>query len=189
MPKDKQKVGDNPANINPTQEILQKIRNSLIHKIKEPYNWFHILTCRIRWLFSSTPNGWLYNVKMFIDSYQPDCIRYYTNMSFRLDKKIRKVMNQYVSDTKWVATYEHDCDNEDGNFYPFTTVYFWEEQSKEVYSKWSRALENKIHDIAEAERQFRVASVYVSDFNRTYLDRNVYFHDVSFKPRKEVSDE
>jgi len=182
----------------PIARIIQKIREALIHKRKrngefQPLNWFHILTCRVRWLVRSEPNGWWWNVKNFIDSYQPDCIRYYTDMSFRLDKKIEKVMDQYVAETAWIDSYSLEYDCEYGNSYRFTLVYYKEEQSEEVYSKWVRDLENKLFDITETERLFKLACVYVCDFIHTYLtaedgQKNIHFCGLWQKELNEEQD-
>ena len=173
--------------------LIQKIRNALIHKRKEPYNWFHILTLRGRDLFSSEPNGWWYNVKSFIDSYQPDYIRHYTDMAFRLDKKIKKVVDQHIAETDWINFYEHDNDGGPGCTYPHTNINVKEEQSEDTYSKWCHALGNKIYDISNTERQRRVACVYGFDFFQSYFvgvdgQRNVYFNAYDWRSEKIESD-
>ena len=165
--------------------LIHTIRNALIHKRKrdgkfQTLNWFHILTWRIRWLFSSTPNGWWYNVKMFIDSYQPDYMRFYTDMAFRLDKKIKKVVDQHISETDWINFYEHDNDGGPGLTYLHTNINVKEEQSEEVYSKWCRALGDKIYDISNTERQHRVASVYGLNFFQDYFVGDDGFRNAHF---------
>ena len=146
--------------------LIQKIRNALIHKRKEPYNWFHILTLRGRDLFSSEPNGWWYNVKHFFYNYYLgwEWLHYHTDTAFRLDEKIEKVVKQHISETDWINFYEYDDDGGPGLYYPHTNINVKEEQSEDTYSKWCHALGNKIYDISNTERQHRVASVYGLNF-------------------------
>jgi len=96
-------------------------------------------------------------------------LRYRTDLAFRLDKKIEKVMNEYVAKTDWAHSYELECDNDYGNFYEYTLVYCKEEQSEADQNEWIRGLKNKIGDIAQDERCFRLSCSHLSDFINTRI--------------------
>ena len=116
----------------------------------------------------------------YLEDYM-EWLRYRTDLAFRLDKKIEKVMNEYVAKTDWAHSYELECDSEFGNFYEYTLVYYKEEQSEDVYSKWTRGLKNKIGDIAQDERCFRLSCAYLADFINTRIgetwarERKIHF--------------
>ena len=151
----------------PIQERLQKIRNSLIHKRKEPYNWFHVLIMRL------SANDF----KTFFNNYylEWEWLRYHTDTAFRLDKKIEKVVDQYIAETDWINFYEHDNDGGPGLYYPHTSINVKEEQSEDTYYNWKRNIKNKIYDIGETERQYVLVSGYLSNFIKDYFDESVHF--------------
>ena len=172
--------------------LVQKIRNAFIHTRKQKLNWFHILTFRLGMLnpfqeqLTSYKPKWRTRLYFFFQSYYLESymewLRYRTDLAYRLEKKIEKVMNEYVAKTDWAHSYELEYDCEYGNSYRFTSVYYHTEESppKEVLSKWTRGLQNKIFSVAESERLWRLSSVYVSDFIRTYIgepydQKNIHF--------------
>ena len=174
--------------------LIQTIRNALIHKRKrdgkfQSLNWFHILTWRLRWLnpfrkqYTSDKIKWRTQLYFFFQSYylEPymEWLRYRTDLAFRLDEKIKKVVDQYISETDWINFYEHDNDGGPGCTYPHTNINIKEEQSEDTYFNWKRNIKNKIYSIGETERQYVLAGGYLSNFIKDYFDESVYFwnHD------------
>ena len=175
---------------NPIQEILQKIRNSLIHKRKrdgkfQSLNWFHILTARLRWLnpfrkqYGDYKRSYWSEVRYFFYNYYledyMEWLRYRTDLAFRLDKKIEKVVKQHIAETDWINFYEHETYGGPGLTYPHTCINVKEEQSEDTYYNWKRNIQNKIYDIGEVERQYALASGYLSNFIKDYFDESVHF--------------
>ena len=111
-------------------------------------------------------------------------LRYRTDLAYRLDKKIDKAMKEYVAETDWAHSYELEYDGEYGNNYHFTLVYYKEEQSEEVYSKWCKGLQNKLLDIVLTEsgwKKSRLANLIIFEFVRSYIGENAEFAGM---PRK-----
>jgi hypothetical protein len=117
----------------------------------------------------------------YLESYM-EWLRYRTDLAFRLDKKIEKVMNEYVAKTDWAHSYELECDSEYGNYSEYTLVYCKEQQSEADQNEWIRGLKNKIGDIAQDERCFKLSCSYLSHFidariGETYIPsrQNIHF--------------
>jgi hypothetical protein len=173
--------------------LVQKIRNYFKKpsRKKKPLNWFRIFIFRLEMLnpfqeqLTSYKPKWRTRLYFFFQNYYLESymewLRYRTDLAYRLDKKIEKVMNEYVAKTDWAHSYELECDSEYGNLNEYTLVYYKEEQSEDVYSKWTRGLQNKIFSVAESERCWRLSCAYVSKFINTRIgetwarERKIYF--------------
>jgi len=59
-----------------------------------------ILKWRLDRLFSTTPNGWLYNLVSFYRSYEPQWLAKQTCQSYKFQLKLDEVVNAYLKETK-----------------------------------------------------------------------------------------
>ncbi len=131
--------------------------------------------------FNSKNSKRIHTYNKRTESYM-EWLRYRTDLAFRLDKKIEKVMNEYVAKTDWAHSYELECDSEYGNYSEYTLVYCKEQQSEADQNEWIRGLKNKIGDIAQDERCFKLSCSYLSHFidariGETYIPsrQNIHF--------------
>jgi len=171
--------------------LVQKIRNAFIRTTREQKpNWFHILTWRLAMLNPFRKQyekisywRWVghFFYSYYLESYM-EWLRYRTDLAFRLDKKIEKVMKEYVAKTDWTHSYELECDNEYGSYYEYTLVYCVEKQSEADENEWIRELKEKIFDIAESERCWLLSCAYLNNFmdkriGETYIKgrRKIHF--------------
>jgi len=191
MSKRKEKI-KGYENHSPIAQLIHKIkdffvynnqRSNALRQSGQPmltYNWVHILTSRLRFVVDShfRVNGWLYSIQSFISSYQPDCIRYITDMYFRLHTKIDKIVNDRVAKTDWIEKFKHDDYGGPGVNYPHTQIQVIHEDLEDheaVYKMWLRELHNELEKMASDEFQHEVARVFIFKHIEDYWDESVSF--------------
>ena len=121
-------------NHNPIQQILSTLK------------W------RLHRLFSTTPNGWLYNLVSFYRSYEPKWLAKHTCSSYAFQLKLDEVVNEYLKETK--TKVHQETYNDPGLTTNGTYIIKKNGWSEEMDNKgrteqqiWKQGFENAVYDI------------------------------------------
>ena len=121
-------------NHNPIQQILSTLK------------------LRLHRLFSTTPNGWLYNLVSFYRSYEPKWLAKHTCSSYAFQLKLDEVVNEYLKETK--TKVHQETYNDPGLTTNGTYIIKKNGWSEEMDNKgrteqqiWKQGFENAVYDI------------------------------------------
>ena len=121
-------------NHNPIQQILSTLK------------W------RLHRLFSTTPNGWLYNLVSFYRSYEPKWLAKHTCSSYAFQLKLDEVVNEYLKETKTKVhqeTYNDPGLTTNGTYIIKKNGWSEEKDNKGRTEQqiWKQGFENAVYDI------------------------------------------
>lgn len=111
-----------------------------------------ILKRRLERLFSSTPNGWLYNLVSFYRSYEPQWLAKITCPSYAFQLKLDEVVNAYLKETKTKVYQVTWCDpGVTSNATYIVKKNGWSEETDNKgrieQEIWKRGFDNAVFDI------------------------------------------
>ena len=81
-----------------SQNLFEWLWNAIFLKKIDHNSKLHIFLYRVRWLFRSDPNGWLYNAVNFYRSYEPKWLAKLTDPSYAFQCQIDNVIDDYLKE-------------------------------------------------------------------------------------------